>query len=218
MSNLSIDSPSLHGALSKRLNSHEISILDCYYNWSVKHGAMNEMGVRRSPDASFNPQPARIASLSLHHLELNQLDKCLLDARSGGQHNIDQIKLYTVLTSLLLFTELNRLTTKDETISKAKQSAGKISSLIRPPSEEMDDVSSSPLPLSDIELCILSAAVLDELRHLHLRRLPECGSLWPESERTKRAHELSGLIAGRDGWLSESRIKVLIEHAAGRFS
>lgn len=97
-------SPSLWSRLVARFGASDLEIVSTAYSNACQNGALEE-GFQRAPGASFNPRPARIATLLLDTMPNSRLEDILLALvcsqegyahkmlnQDSGQYEIDQEK------------------------------------------------------------------------------------------------------------------------------
>jgi hypothetical protein len=141
--NLAGDSPSLYSNLNRYLKEDEVLKITLAYALAAKHGALNETGVVRLPDASFNPRPARVAQILM--TELRDFTAETLCCAILGCARIEEI--------LVLPEDLRYL---EEQLTELKEA-------LKSPNESP---STAPCEAS------LYAILLDDVRHLHMTDFP----------------------------------------------
>lgn len=136
---LSQDSPSLAQNIKRYLKPDEAEKVTYAYAVAAKHGALNETGVVRAPEASYNPRPARVAQILI--TELRNYDGNMLCCAILGCARIEsEISLPEELADIqTMLAELR---------------------------ESMSIKNLAPVSLA--AEASLYAIILDEVRHLHM--------------------------------------------------
>ena len=140
---LDSDSPSLAQNLKRYLKKDEALKVKQAYSIASKYGALNEAGVVRMAEASYNPRPARVAQILI--TELRDFDADTLCCAILGCARVEEkIPLPESLSSLSdMLGELR------DSLNVANLS-----------------------PASRLVEASLYAILLDEVRHLHMTDFP----------------------------------------------
>lgn len=133
------DSPGLAQNLKRYLKEGEADRVRLAYHIASRHGALQETGVVRQPEASYNPRPARVAQILM--TELRSFDAEILCCAILGCAKIEEA-----------FNLPEELSTLQEPVNELR---------------EVLSINNLEASTSMVEGS-LYAIILDEVRHLHM--------------------------------------------------